>query len=129
LVHDLLILLACQLAGELLVFLAGLPVPGPVLGFLLLFLLCLARGRVLAGLETTAPVLLSHLSLLFVPAGVGVMLHLGRIAEEWPAILAALLLSTWLAIAVTGLLFARLATSTAPVPGSGGAPRAGDEAP
>jgi len=129
LVHDLLILLACQLAGELLVFLAGLPMPGPVLGLLLLFLLCLARGRVPAGLETTAPVLLSHLSLLFVPAGVGVMLHLARIAEEWPAILAALLLSTWLAIAVTGLLFARLATSTAPVPGSGGAPRAGDEAP
>ncbi|MCL6609300.1 MAG: CidA/LrgA family protein [Geminicoccaceae bacterium] len=128
-VHDLSILLACQLAGELLVFLAGLPVPGPVLGFLLLFLLCLARGRVPAGLETTAPVLLSHLSLLFVPAGVGVMLHLGRIAEEWPAILAALLLSTWLAVAVTGLLFARLAAATGPAHGRGDAPRASDEMP
>lgn len=107
-VQDLLVLLACQLAGELLVFLAGLPVPGPVLGFLLLFAICLLRRRPPGGLETTAPALLSHLSLLFVPAGVGVMLHLGRIAAEWPAILAALLLSTWLALAVTGLLLARM---------------------
>jgi holin-like protein len=129
LVHDLLILLTCQLAGELLVFLAGLPVPGPVLGFLLLFLLCLGLGRVPAGLETTAPVLLSHLSLLFVPAGVGVMLHLARIAEEWPAILAALLLSTWLTIALTGLLFARLAGATGPAPRSVDPARAGDETP
>ena len=128
-VHDLLILLACQLAGELLVFLAGLPMPGPVLGLLLLVLLCLARGRVPAALETTAPVLLSHLSLLFVPAGVGVMLHLARIAEEWPAILAALLLSTWLTIAVAGLLFVRLVGSTGPAPGSGDASRAGDAVP
>jgi len=127
LVHDLLILLACQLAGELLVFLAGLPVPGPVLGFLLLFLLC--RGRVPATLETTAPVLLSDLSLLFVPAGVGVMLHLARIAEEWPAILAALLLSTWLTIGLTGLLFARLAGATGPAPRSVDPARAGDETP
>ncbi|MDW8371727.1 MAG: CidA/LrgA family protein [Geminicoccaceae bacterium] len=107
-VHDLLILLACQLAGEFFVFFFDLPVPGPVLGFLLLFLICLLARRVPAGLETTAPVLLSHLSLLFVPAGVGVILHLSRIASEWPAILAALLLSTWLAVAVTGLALARL---------------------
>ncbi|MCS6779219.1 MAG: CidA/LrgA family protein [Geminicoccaceae bacterium] len=107
-VHDLLILLACQLAGEFFVFFFDLPVPGPVLGFLLLFLICLLARRVPAGLETTAPVLLSHLSLLFVPAGVGVILHLSRIASEWPAILAALLLSTWLAVALTGLALARL---------------------
>lgn len=71
--------------------------------------------------------LLSHLSLLFVPAGVGVMLHLGRIAEEWPAILAALLLSTWLAVAVTGLLFARLVGATDRASGSGDACRRGDQ--
>ncbi len=107
-VHDLLILLTCQLAGELLVFLAGVPIPGPVLGLVLLLSICFARGRVAARLESTAPALLSHLSLLFVPAGVGVMLHLGRIAAEWPAILAALVLSTWLAVAATGLVLARL---------------------
>lgn len=112
-IHDLLILLSCQLAGEFFVFFMGLPVPGPVLGFVLLFLLCALSGRVPASLETTAPELLSHLSLLFVPAGVGVMLHLDRIAGEWPAIAAALLLSTWLTVAVTGLVFTRFAP-TAP---------------
>lgn len=115
-VHDLLILLSCQLAGEASVFFLELPVPGPVIGFLLLFSICLVRGRIPAGLETTAPVLLSHLSLLFVPAGVGVILHLSRIAEEWPAILTALLLSTWLAVAVTGLVLARLLPNAASAP-------------
>ncbi|MCS7269148.1 MAG: CidA/LrgA family protein [Geminicoccaceae bacterium] len=107
-VYDFLLLLSFQLLGELLVFSLALPVPGPVLGLLALFLLCLVLGRVPAGLEGTAPALLSHLSLLFVPAGVGVMLHLGRIAAEWWAILAAVLLSTWLAVAVTGTILARL---------------------
>jgi holin-like protein len=105
---DLLILLACQLAGELLVHLAGLPVPGPVAGLVCLLALCAVRGRPPGTLDDTAPGLLSHLSLLFVPAGVGVMLHGPTIAAEWPALLAALLLSTWLAIAVTAALLSRL---------------------
>lgn len=64
------------------------------------------RGRVPAGPETTARALLSHFSLLFVPAGVGVVLPLGRIAATRPAILAALPLATGLTVA--GLLPARL---------------------
>lgn len=110
---DLLILLACQLAGELLVHLAGLPLPGPVAGLLLLLGLCLARGRAPGSLDRTAPALLAHLSLLFVPAGVGVMLHGPTIAAEWPALLASLLLSTRLAIAVTAALLSRLLRHTA----------------
>jgi holin-like protein len=98
---DLTILLLCQLAGEAVVFWTGLPVPVPVLGLVLLVLLLLANGGPPGSLETTAMGLLQHLSLLFVPAGVGVMLHAGRIAAEWPALLAALLLSTWLSMAVT----------------------------
>lgn len=109
---DLFLLLAFQLLGELLVFLLALPVPGPVVGLVLLFALCLIRRRVPATLETTARALLAHLSLLFVPAGVGVMLHFARIATEWPAILAALVLSTWIAVAVSGRLFAALLART-----------------
>lgn len=111
---DLAVLLACQLVGELLVFLLGLPVPGPVLGLVLLLGLCAARGRPPGTLDTTAPALLSHLALLFVPAGVGVMLHLGTIARDGPAILAALLVSTWLAIGLTAWLFDRLARAAGP---------------
>ena len=92
-------LLVFQCLGEALVHLTGLPVPGPVVGMLLLFVGLRARGAIPAALNTAATGLLQHLSLLFVPAGVGVMLHFGRVADEWPAIVAAIVISTVLAIA------------------------------
>ena len=93
-------LLVCQLAGETIARLAGLPVPGPVLGMVLLFVLLSIRGAVPEDLAKVAGGLLAHLSLLFVPAGVGVILHLSRIEAEWPAILVALVVSTWATLAV-----------------------------
>ena len=104
----LLVLLACQLAGETAAFLGGLPVPGPVLGMALLVLILAVRGGPGKDLRETASGLLAHLSLLFVPAGVGVMVHGPRLQAEWPAILAALLISTPLTIAVTALVMHRL---------------------
>ena len=56
------------------------------------------RGKIPAAVATTAQGLARHLSLLFVPAGVGVMSYVGRVADEW-LIAAALLVSTVLAIA------------------------------
>lgn len=97
------LLLVYQLTGELLVLLLGLPVPGPVIGMLLLFLTLLIRGGTPRPLRDTAQGLLGHLSLLFIPAGVGVMVHAGRIAEEWLPIVAALVLSTAVTIIVTAL--------------------------
>ena len=97
-------LLIYQLAGESIVLLLDLPVPGPVVGMLLLFLTLLARGRVGVQLESTANGLLSHLSLLFVPAGVGVLVHIDMIANEWLPITTALILSTILTLAVTALV-------------------------
>ncbi|HEX6827563.1 MAG TPA: CidA/LrgA family protein [Burkholderiales bacterium] len=97
------LLLVYQLAGELLVLLFGLPVPGPVIGMLLLFVTLLVRGGAPRPLREAAQGLLRHLSLLFVPAGVGVMVHAGRIAAEWLPILVALVLSTAVTIAVTAL--------------------------
>jgi holin-like protein len=95
------LLLACQLAGEFLVLATGLPLPGPVVGMVLLFVGLIVRGGVPAGLQTVAGELLRHLSLLFVPAGVGVMLHLRLIAEEWAAISVALVASTVITVGVT----------------------------
>lgn len=105
-VPALLCLLGCQLLGEALVQLTRAPVPGPVLGMLLLalWLGLVARGRIPAALGQTADVLLAHLSLLFVPAGVGVMLHFRRMADEWLPITVALVASTFLAIAATALV-------------------------
>lgn len=97
------LLLLCQLAGEILVQLFALPVPGPVLGLVLLFAGLVARGRIDEPLRGTANTLLQHLSLLFVPAGAGVMIHAARVADEWLPLTAALLGSTLLSMAATAL--------------------------
>ncbi|HVN41419.1 MAG TPA: CidA/LrgA family protein [Steroidobacteraceae bacterium] len=102
------LLLLFQLAGEVISRLFALPVPGPVIGMALLFAALAWRGGTDEGLRSTAANLLQHLSLLFVPAGVGVMLHLHRIASEWRPIVAALLVSTFLTITVTGLVLRAL---------------------
>ena len=97
------LLLVFQLAGEVLVQLTGLPVPGPVVGMLMLFLTLAARGSAPLWLRDTCQGMLSHLSLLFVPAGVGVLLHFERLGAEWLPIVVALVASTVLTIAVTAL--------------------------
>jgi len=96
-------LLVFQCLGEVLVRGTGLPVPGPVVGMLLLFVALRARRAIPESLAVAADGLLKHLSLLFVPAGVGVMLHVTRLADEWLAILAALVASTIVAIVTTAL--------------------------
>lgn len=103
------ILLVCQLAGEVIARLSGLPVPGPVVGMLLLFVGLVIRRGVPDTLDRTGTSLLSHLSLLFIPAGVGVMVHLKLIAGEWLPITVALVVSTALTIAVTGWVMQALA--------------------
>jgi holin-like protein len=102
------LLLLFQLAGEVLVQFFALPVPGPVIGMALLFATLVVRGGVPDNLRGTANSLLQHLSLLFVPAGAGVMVHFSRLGEEWPAIVGALLVSTLVTLAVTGLLLCAL---------------------
>jgi holin-like protein len=97
------LLLLCQSAGEVLARVAHLPLPGPVLGLLLLWLLLNWPG-VRPSVASAAEPLLSHLSLLFVPVGVGVVVHAGLIAQYGVRMLAAVLLSTWLALAVSALV-------------------------
>lgn len=102
------VLLVFQLVGEVIVQLAGLPIPGPVIGLLLLFLGLCVRGSLAEPLRDTANGILQHLSLLFVPAGVGVMVHFARVSGEWLPIIAAVLASTALAIAVSALVMQAL---------------------
>jgi holin-like protein len=96
-------LLVYQLVGEVIAQVLGLPIPGPVIGLALLFTTLAIRGGAGAGLRDTANGLLGHLSLLFVPAGVGVMVHFARLGDEWLPIVAALVGSTVLTIAATAL--------------------------
>lgn len=98
------LLLLFQLAGEAIALFFALPVPGPVIGMGLLFAALALRNGPSVELRNTAQNLLQHLSLLFVPAGVGVMLHLQRLADEWLPIVVALVVSTFVTIAITALV-------------------------
>ena len=101
--HALALLLAFQLIGEAATYALALPVPGPVLGMTLLLGVLALRRDLLARLRPTTSTLLTHLSLLFVPAGVGVMVHGARLAAEGAAIVVAMVASTVLALAATAL--------------------------
>jgi holin-like protein len=117
-------LLLFQCAGEALSrLLAAVPVPGPVIGMLLLFVALRARDRVPESVGTAADALAKHLSLLFVPAGVGVMMYFGRLAGEWIPIAVALVVSTVAAIATSALTFAALARRRHPAHGAEGTAR------
>ncbi|AGW91861.1 MULTISPECIES: CidA/LrgA family protein [Cupriavidus] len=98
------ILLVFQSVGEVISYALRLPVPGPVLGMILLFGWLVFDDRLLPIIQGTTSELLKHLSLLFVPAGVGIMVHANRIEGEWMPILVALVVSTWLAIATTAVV-------------------------
>lgn len=102
--NGLTLLLMYQLVGEVSVLALRLPVPGPVLGMLLLFLTLVIRGRSSTALDSASNALLSHLSLLFVPAGVGLMVHFNRIEQEWLPISVALLLGAIITMASTAAI-------------------------
>lgn len=106
------LLFLCQLVGEVVVRALGLPFPGPVLGMGLVFAGLLVRGRSDPALDTVSDTILRHLSLLFVPAAVGVMQQAGLIAANWVAISAALVLSTLLTLLVTVYVFRAVARFT-----------------
>jgi putative effector of murein hydrolase LrgA (UPF0299 family) len=108
------LILLCQLMGEAIAHGTGIAVPGPVIGLALCVLMLLARDRIRLRLpaelqdgtfEATGNGILSHLSLLFIPAGVGVIQRLDVLSANALAIAAALFVSTVLALAVTALVF------------------------
>lgn len=107
--RSLTLLLLFQLAGEVCARLLAVPIPGPVIGMLLMLLMLLARRAVSPELRTTSLGILENLSLLFVPAGVGVMVHFNRLSGELAPIVLALFASTLLAVAATALTLVLLA--------------------
>ena len=102
-------LLVCQLAGEAIVRAVALPVPGPVVGMILLAVLMLARAPLPKQTGGTADGLLNHLSLLFVPAGVGVVQQIGMLGNTGLRLIAVVVIGTVIALTVTALTFAGVA--------------------
>jgi len=107
--YGFLVLLICQLAGELIVRYLNLPFPGPVVGMVILLIALMINGGVPDSIRQASEGLLSYLALLFVPAGVGLMVHFQLIAADGLTILTALVLSTALTLLVTGFILNRMA--------------------
>jgi len=100
-------LLVLQSAGEALARLLKLPFPGPVVGMVLL-LVALRWSLVRDSVAAVAEFLLAHLSLLFVPVGVGVMTHLGLLGQYGLRMAVVIVLSTWVGLGVTALVLRAL---------------------
>ncbi|CAH2601418.1 Antiholin-like protein LrgA [Rhodovastum atsumiense] len=109
----LVVLLGCQLAGEVIARAGGIPVPGPVIGFVLLLLGLAVRAwwqpehKAVEGtpLAAVAAVLLGNFSLMFVPAGVGVIQQGPVLLQYGPVLFVAVIVSTFVTLVVTGVVF------------------------
>ncbi|MFV0301643.1 MAG: CidA/LrgA family protein [Paracoccus sp. (in: a-proteobacteria)] len=106
------IILGYQLVGEVSSRALNLPLPGPVVGLCLLVGCCLARPALADRLRPVTQGLLAHLSLFFVPAGVGIVAHLDLIRAEGLGLALAIAGSTVLAIAAGALAFVAVARLT-----------------
>lgn len=111
-IYAITLLFLCQLAGEVIVQAIGITFPGPVLGMGLLFLILFLRRGSPEAFDGVADTLLKNLSLLFVPAAVGVVQQIDLIRENWLAISAALIVSTALTLIVTVYVFRLVAQWT-----------------
>ena len=126
------VILLCQLLGEALARGLGWPLPGPVLGMVFLLVLLSLRDRIGMKvpelgktLDSTGKGLLAHLSLLFIPAGVGVVQRLDVFAEHGVGLAIALVLSTLVTLIVTVVTFvvvSRLTGSSVEEAGEGKGP-------
>ncbi|MDY7117272.1 CidA/LrgA family protein [Halomonas sp. SSL-5] len=102
------VLLACQFLGELLARGLTMPIPGPVIGMVILLAGLMVRGKVPSSLRLTGEGLLNYLTLLFVPAGVGLMVHFALIGRDLLPIVVTLVVSTALTLAATAWALDRL---------------------
>lgn len=106
------ILLGCQFLGEVISRALALPVPGPVLGMLVLLIGLMIRGSVPNSLRLMGEGLLKYLTLLFVPAGVGLIQHFDLIGREFWILAITLVVSSAVTILVTSQVLQRVARRT-----------------
>lgn len=104
----LLLLLLFQFLGEALVSITGAPVPGPVVGMILLLLALLSRQQVLQRVAPAANLLIGNLTLLFFPIGVGIILEWDRYSENGLALLVSVVGGTVVTLALVIVLLKRL---------------------
>ena len=108
------IILLYQLIGELFQKFFGLSIPGPVIGLILLLLTLLLiqkRQRVVPikeDLFNSAEILLNYLPLLFIPVGVGVVMHLSLLEDNLASVIFVIILGTLSTLALTGYIMEKI---------------------
>lgn len=103
LLRELLIILVIYFIGEFISKLFNLPVPGNIIGMILLLILLCTKLVKLEMIETVSKFLLDHLAFFFIPAGVGLLTSLDVIKNNWEKLLFLCLVTTVIVIAVTSL--------------------------
>jgi len=107
-----LIILGIYLLGELLSRSLNLPIPGNILGMLILFILLCTKVVKVDNISTVTNFLLDHLSFFFIPAGVGLMASIGIIKSTWWQLLVVCMSTTVIIIGVTGMIVQAISRST-----------------
>ena len=102
------VLLGFWAAGEALTSLARLPMPGSVAGMLFVAAALRLGWLPLEWVRPAAELLVRHMGLLFVPAGVGLLLYFDLIGREWLSITAAAVVSTVLVLLTVGVIMQRM---------------------
>lgn len=98
------IILGIYLIGELISGLLDLPIPGNILGMLILLVLLSTKIIKVDQIETISTFLLDHLAFFFIPAGVGLMTSVGVIKDTWLKLIIVCILTTLIVIVSTGLI-------------------------
>lgn len=114
LIVSLLVLVLCQLLGEWLVRSLGIPLPGALIGLVLLTVALVVLGRVPQALGKVSGGLLRNMMLLLAPAVVGLIDNMARVREEWLPFLVACVAGALITLAVTGIVLQRLLRTAAP---------------
>jgi len=110
--REALIILGIYLLGELLSKSLNLPIPGNILGMIILFILLCTKVIKVDNISTVTSFLLDHLSFFFIPAGVGLMASIGIIKSTWWQLLVVCISTTIIMIGVTGIIVQGISRST-----------------
>lgn len=110
--RETLIILVIYLIGELLPKSLHLPVPGNILGMVILFILLFTKIVKVDNISTVTNFLLDHLAFFFIPAGVGLMASLGIIKATWWQLLIVCITTTIIIIGITGIVVQAISRRT-----------------
>jgi holin-like protein len=102
--REAIIILGIYLLGEFISQVLSLPIPGNILGMIILLILLWTKVVKLDQIETISNFLLDHLAFFFIPAGVGLMTSVGIIKDSWLKLIIVCIATTIIIIASTGLI-------------------------